>query len=175
MPVQLLSLTLIPIIISIFFFIVDKENDKKILLNSKKDYIVIKAPKAFPIVFVIAIPILAYFTILAYQQEETFSILFFGLLVLFCIVFLLYFLIWKIDFYKNKDYFIYHTIFRKAQKIYYSDCEKFTWNRQGDSFKIKTKSGKSFYVSMYANNYEDLRVKMLQSKVKEILKSKKRK
>lgn len=117
MPVQLLSLTLIPIIISIFFFIVDKENDKKILLNSKKDYIVIKAPKAFPIVFVIAIPILAYFTIMAYQQNDVFSILFFGLLVLFCIVFLLYFLIWKIDFYKNKDYFIYHTIFRKAQKI----------------------------------------------------------
>lgn len=48
MPVQLLSLTLIPIIISILFFTVDKENDKKILLNTKRDYIVIKAPKAFP-------------------------------------------------------------------------------------------------------------------------------
>lgn len=76
MPVQLLSLTLIPIIISILFFTVDKENDKKILLNTKRDYIVIKAPKAFPIVFVIAIPMLAYFTILAYQQEETFCLLF---------------------------------------------------------------------------------------------------
>ena len=174
MSVQLLSLTLIPIIISILFFTVDKENDKKILLNTKRDYIVIKAPKAFPILFVIAIPLCIYCTIMAYQQNDVFSILFFGLLVLFCIVFLLYFLIWKIDFYKSKDYFVYHTIFRKAQKIYYSDCEKFIWNRQGDSFKIKTKSGKSFYVSMYANNYEDLRVKMLQSKVKEIIKSKKK-
>lgn len=62
MLVQLLSLTLIPIIISILFFIVGKENDKKILLNAKRDYIVIKAPKAFPIVFVIAIPMLAYNT-----------------------------------------------------------------------------------------------------------------
>lgn len=174
MIVRLLALLLIPIITSLGSFLIDNENNKKIISNAQKEHVVIKAPKAFPFLFVIAIPLCIYCTIMAYQQNDVFSILFFGLLVLFCIVFLLYFLIWKIDFYKSKDYFVYHTIFRKAQKIYYSDCEKFIWSRQGDSFKIKTKSGKSFYVSMYANNYKDLRVKMLQSKVKEIIKSKKK-
>ena len=170
MIVRLLGLLLIPIIISLLFFLIDNENDKKIISNVQKEHIVIKAPKAFPFLFVIAIPLCIYCTIMAYQQNDVFSLLFFGLLVLFCMFFLLYFLIWKIDFYKDKDYFIYHTIFQKAQKIYYSDCERFVWNKREDSFKIKTKSGKSFYVSVYANNYEDLRVEMIQSKVREIKK-----
>ncbi len=168
MIVRLLGLLLITIIISLVFFLVDNENNKKIISNVPKEHVVIKAPKTFPFLFVIAIPLCIYCTIMAYQQNDVFSLLFFCLLVLFCIAFLLYFLIWKIDYYKNKDYFIYHTIFQKAQKIYYSECERFVWSKRGDSFKIKTKSGKSFYVSVYANNYEDLRVKMIQSKVREI-------
>ena len=73
-------------------------------------------------------------------------------------------LIWKIDVFKSKDYFLYRTIFFRNYTIYYSDC--ICYEFKGNGICLKT-SFKTFQIDGNATNFEFILAMLVKNKVKE--------
>lgn len=152
-----------------------ESNFRKEMRDIQKPHVVMKFPSAFIAVFVTGFFLFAAFSILAAKQSDLIGLLGMLMFALPSLLLSIYCLAFRIDFYRDKDYFMYKSLLKKKTKINYFDCEKLEWDKDKESFKIKTYDGKSFYVPDCVNCFEDLRVKMIQSKVKEVIPQKKRK
>ena len=90
-----------------------------------------------------------------------------GAIVCVCLTGLLCCLLWKIEFYDNRDYFVYNSFIGRKMKVNFNDCEKIVWSNNSGFFRIITVKGKKIHVSSMVSNYEMLRRKLLQNGAKE--------
>ena len=63
--------------------------------------------------------------------------------------------LWKIDIFKDKDYFIHTSFVNKKHTVKYSECKHFKYNDKIQTLIITTDSNR-IYVDEYCIHYEDL-------------------
>lgn len=74
-------------------------------------------------------------------------------------------LIFKMDVYKNKDYFVYRSVFVKTRKIYYCECISY----QCTQYDLIVKTGKKkITIDIHTVNVEFLMGMLGKNKVKQI-------
>ena len=163
-------LAVLPVLfVNILFSYRGKNSEKQILENLKKEHIVIKLPRSllwlgfFACVFFCGAIILMSFS----KDENKALWVYIGFALFFAIgVYLILFtLLWRIDIFKSKHYFIIRTALFRTHKIYYNDCVCYKSEKSG--IKLKTKD-KTFEVLGFANNFEFLLVMLDDHNVTEI-------
>lgn len=123
---RLLSSISIPIIITMMLLLIQKLNSKELQKNLTKEHIVIRLSKVYLWIGLLGIVVLSTFCLIMFffPNDTTtwwvWMIFIFFILLGFCLVCST--LIFKIDIYRNKDYFLYRNIFLKTRKIYYYEC-----------------------------------------------------
>ena len=123
---RLLSSISIPIIIMMLFFLIQELNSKELQKNLTEEHIVIRLSKVYLWIGILDIAVFSTFCfIMFFFPNDTttwwvWMIFIFFILLGFCLVCST--LIFKIDIYRNKDYFLYRNIFLKTRKIYYCEC-----------------------------------------------------
>lgn len=142
--------------VRLIFTVIDKEREKKegiedISKNPKAKHCVIRVPKTISALCFFSGLFFLFFTCLSFKQLSGVDDIWpsVGLsifsLIFFCID--VYSMLWKIEIFRDKDYFIFRR-FIKQHKIYYRDCESYKFNSpynrsfNEDSITIKTNTKK---------------------------------
>ncbi len=73
----------------------------------------------------------------------------FGVFILLGVTIIWVTLIWKIHIFRNKNYFIYRTVFGKTMKVQYNECKEYTLKE--NTLVLKTNK-KRLYIDMFAKN-----------------------
>lgn len=155
--VRLLVPAITIICIGLLSAVIGKNNDKELIENLTKDHIVLRLPKVYiwigsiGILFFLALIILS--SLFPNGTEGVFSYSVFIAFVILGIFIVLEALLWKVDVFRHKDYFVYRTMFFKTYTIEYKDCEYYIWEK--NTIKIKT-SNKTFRFDSKSSNIEFL-------------------
>lgn len=175
---RIIAYALIPIVLYVIFYFVDKQNDKKTIKNIEKEHIIIRTSNTFLWIGIIGTLIFSIFILFTIFPNNIFSpigknmwwvlliLCFFELLGIY-IVFNT--LVWKIEIFQTKDYFLYKPLF-KTYKIKYEDCLWFIIKDNG-VLVIKTNT-KTVNANTFFTNYEFLLTMLVKHGVKEIKKEK---
>ncbi len=171
---RFIAYALIPIVLYVIFYFVDKQNDKKAIINLEKEHIIIRTPNAFlwiGIIGTLIFSIFILFTIFPNNISSPIGKNIWWVLLIFCsfdllgIYIIFNTLVWKIEIFKTKDYFLYKPLF-KTYKIKYKDCLWFTIKDNG-VLVIKTNT-KNVNANTFFTNYEFLLAMLVKHGVKEI-------
>lgn len=156
---------------------INKDNGKEILNNLQKNDIKIHLPKMYVWVgYICMIVFTAFILIAKLTKNDTMTIgieLFFILLIFVGFIIVAHTKIWKIQIYRDKDYFLYKTLFRKTCEIKYADCISYKYVTNGVIIQTNTKV-KKIGIDQYATNFEFIICMLDKYNVKEIT-AKKRK
>ena len=171
-----IAFAIIPIVLYIIFYFIDKHNDKEIIKNLTENHVVIKTPTAFLWIGIfgslfcsICLLIMIFFP----NGTETWWVfIIFGSFDLLGLYIIFNTLIWKIEIFKDKEYFLYKPLF-KTYKINYNDCLYFTKKDNG-VLVIKTNT-KTVNANAFFTNNEFLPAMLIEHGVKEIKETKKKK
>jgi fatty acid desaturase len=146
---------LIVIIVSLITSFVARNKKKELLKNQDKDEFIVRLPKLYAWIGVIAtILFLTFFVAMLIFPNGTggfwVNVVFFGF-VLFCGVFASGAIAWKIKVNINNDFFIYRTFFWRTYQIRYLDINKV----RSTSYFLYLKFGnKRFFIDGTAYNFE---------------------
>lgn len=108
--------------------------------NIDKEHITLRMPKIYLYIFLVAITMTfsALVCMILYPNETVtlWVLIFFISAFVLEICFFFELLIWKIDIFKSKDYFVLRTLPFAKHSVNYNDCE---WYKEGDMyFQLKT-------------------------------------
>ena len=145
--IRVLSLGLIPIVLQLIFFSIYKINVKELIKNLSAEQVVLRLPKAYMWILIIGILFSGALFLMAVfsPDKKGMGWLYFGCLFvgIFCAFFALYTLTWKLECFRNEDFFIYRPLFGKGRKIFYHDVEFYRIETSGTGgIIIKTKTGR---------------------------------
>lgn len=122
----ILFISAVSIVSVLFESHISKTNREEMLKNLSEEHIVIRHPKAYILLGCVSIVFFGAIIITMYlfPNETTKPWVFaaFGVFLLMGNVLILDAVIFKIDIYRSKDYFLYRNIFFRTYKIYYRDC-----------------------------------------------------
>ena len=76
--------------------------------------------------------------------------------------------IWKIDVFRDKNYFLCRTLPYKHHKIRYGDCVGYRIRKIAKVIVLKTNNKKTFHVDVDAANFDALLDMLQKNNVKEI-------
>lgn len=162
--------SLIQIILFVMFYYIGKNNDKEILKNIDKEHVIIKYPKAYIWVGIADILFCSVFLFLMIfypnGTESWWVFVGFGFFDLLGLAIFLNAIMWKIDVFKSKDYFLYRPLF-KTYKIKYDDCLWYKYEYLNS--KIKTIK-QTIHIEMGITNLEYLLAMLDKHKIKELKK-----
>lgn len=122
---------------------INKDNGKEILNNLQKNDIKIHLPKIYVWIEYICILVFSVLLVLG-EFSEVFIIDVFDEIIIFLIISVCFIMamrmkVWKIQIYKDKDYFLYKTLFRKTCEIKYADCISYKYVTNGVIIQTNTK------------------------------------
>lgn len=167
---KVLTYSLIPIVIGIINYIVFKSNDKELLANHNKSYIIVHSPKIYKWIGILGSVFFLFLFILYINtpdDEQVLGMIVTSILFLLGISIIIIGLVWKIRIFKDQDYMIYTTFFSRTYKIPYSQIDYYKEGRNTLIFKFKKKK---FFVDTYSANYDDLLKMFRKYRVKEHIK-----
>ena len=166
--IRIIIAALISIAVSLLFLYIDKNNQKQIIKNIGKDHITVRLPNAYLWLGCLDVLLFAYFTLMMVlfpnDTAATWVFILFSFFITIGVFIIMAALIWKIDVFKSKDYFLYRTIFFRNYTIYYSDC--ICYEFKGKGICLKT-SFKTFQIDGNATNFEFILAMLVKNKVKE--------
>lgn len=161
---------IIPVLISICLaFIINSikhNNINSLIDNLTSEHIVVKLPSAYLWVGCIDVVVMLFFLICSFFSEYRglFVGIVFSLLAILGFVIIFATLVWKIDVFRNKDYFIYRSVFLKTHKIQYSDC---IWYKFGTHDFILKTSRTIIRIDSNSINFEFLLAMLEQHNIEE--------
>ena len=152
---RILSLALGPIVLQLIFCSVDKKNGMELIKNLRAEHVVLRYPKAFIWIGVAGVLGLGGLFVIAVFQDGTKNWEYVGCLIFIFIYtcYTWYTLMWKIECFRSKEFFIYRPFWGKGRKVFYRDVEYYRFETGG--IKIKTKTGK-LSVEQHVTNMEIL-------------------
>lgn len=152
--VRLIATILVNLVLFVLFFLIEKRNAKIQLENIEKEQIIVKLPRAYLWLGCVSAMVSVLFSFFVPSREGV-------EFLLKCVVVIGFFfmgillsagvLVWRIDVYTNKDFFLYRTVFGRKYKIFYSEC-KFN-GFDSSTLKLRAKN-KKFYIDIKAENFQ---------------------
>lgn len=162
--------SLIQIILFVTFYYIGKNNDKEILKNIEKEHVIIKYPKTYTWVGIADILFCSICLVLMVffpnGTESWWVFVIFGSFVLLGLAIFLNTLMWRIDIFKNEDYFLYRPLF-KTYKIKYDNCLWYKYEHLNS--KIKT-TKQTIHIEVGITNLEYLLAMLDEHEIKELTK-----
>ena len=162
----------IPIIISIalsvLFVFIQKSNTRESVANISHNHIIVTLPKIY--FWIGCIDILFFgicFFLSIYKPNGTATIwvwVMFGFFVLLGIVIIWATLMWKIDVFRNEEFFIYRTFWGHILKIRYDECKQYEIKE--NTMVLKT-ARKNLYIDMFSKNYDVFLSMLHQNNIKD--------
>lgn len=160
---------LIPLALGVLLSGIEKRNAKGLLHSLTKDHILIRLPRAYLWVGCLEASLFTGFLVwMACFPNGTGSswvFVLFSLGALSGIGIMVITMVWKIEIFRQEDYFLLRTVTLKTHKIPYCQCLSF--QLKTNSLTLKTSQG-TFSVDCYATNFEILIAMLTQHKVKRI-------
>ena len=170
--IYIIGFSCIPFILYFITLSINKRNKKQLINNLTKDHLIVKLPMAYFWVGSVDVLFMAIFLLASYyssQDTAGFSMhvayVLFTLLMIPGFILVVATKIWKIEIFRQEEFFIYKTIFCKKYKIWYKDCIGYKWSN--NMFKLKTVK-KNFYIDFRATNFEFFLAMIIQNKVKKL-------
>lgn len=175
--IRILGYALIPIAVSWVMSFAMKETEKEEIGNQKKERVIVHLPKAFCWVAIIE---MLFFTaviiLLRLFPHGTGSVKFTGgdspvVLLVFSLfvllgAYLLYIsVIWRVEVFKNEDFFILRDYWGRRHKIYYSDCTSYQYRYHNQEIIVRNHV-KNFTVGYFLVNNQALITALNQHHVK---------
>lgn len=165
--IRYIVLALIPIILNIILNRIENKNNKNIIKNRANEHITIQTPKAFlwigSIGSLFCSICLIYMIFFPNGTETWWVYIIFVSFDLLGIYIIFNTLVWKIEIFQTKDYFLYKPLF-KTYKIKYEDCLWFIIKDNG-VLVIKTNT-KTVNANTFFTNYEFLPAMLIKHGVK---------
>ena len=165
--IRVVITVLIVISLDLLLAIILRTKDDAKIKNSSEEHIVIRLPKAYLWIGLICFAFFAMFFTFAITsgQENSYwvcpSFALFALMGLFIAVETK---IWKIEIFRNYDFFIYRTAFLRTYKIFYSDCKGFKLN---DNYLTLKTHNKTFLIDRHSMDSEFFQEMLSRYKIKE--------
>jgi len=171
--VLLLTYSIIGLVVNTLYTNISKTNDNEVLLNLKNEHVTIHLPKLYKWVgLVCSIFSATLFLLMMLFPNDTAAIwvgIEFWIFILLGLYMFVTSFIWKINIFKEKDYFLYTNSFGIKYEIHYSDI---LFYKDGyNTLRIKTNK-KMFFIDNKATNFEFLLAMLKKHKVKEVLQKK---
>ena len=137
---------LLPIIISSVLFVVEhliyRENEKSIINNINRNHIIIRMPKMYMIIGIVDIIVFSLFISFSYcvfnESSSWITTITFLLFIMAGILIVFVTIRWRVDVYRDKDYFVVRNLIHKNE-YKYSDCIKI--NMKKNKMVIETIHG----------------------------------
>ena len=155
--IRVLIPAIIAVILGVLLLYNKKSSRKEAISNLSKNHVVLKLPTMYLWVGCIDVSVFTAFIFLMYYYPNDTAALWiyvvFGLFELLGIFLVVATLLWRIDVFRDKNFFVYRTSFGKKHTIKYDDCvsRKFKTN----AVVLKTYN-KTIYIDMNAKNFEFL-------------------
>ena len=150
---------------------ISRSNRKEMLKSESNEHIIIRHPQIYIWIACVCIALFGALLIWIYFfPNDTVTVWVFagfGVFVLMGNYLILVTLIFKIDIYKSKDYFLYRNILFRTYKIRYCDCV--SYERKYNDFVVKT-TGKTLRLDCDSTNIDYLISMLKQYEVKELAK-----
>lgn len=168
-----LAVAVIPAILGIITSAIYKHNSDEFMKNLKKEYIVIRLPKAYRWIGVTGTVVFSFaFVLMVLFPNDSASVwvgVGFSAFILTGLFIVTITFTWKIDIFCSQDYFIYRSMAGRTHRLEYKDIIQY--EDKGDVYVLETKN-KKFYVDAKAINVGFLISKLNTSRVKKIFKPK---
>lgn len=164
---------LISIVIGLLLWSIEGKNKRESIKNMKKEHVILRLPNIFLWAGGICSVFFTALLMLSYNAESAVI----WVKVTFCVFILLgIFLmlmtrIWKIEIFRQKDYFIYRSFFR-TREIRYRECQSYKLTA-GNLLVIQT-GRRKLYLDLRAVNFDVLLIMLEQYNVKNISKKTRR-
>ena len=160
-------------ILSILFVYIRKNNKSESTEELSDNHIVVTLPKMYLVIGCIDIlffGICIFLSILKPNGTATVWVwIEFGIFMLLGAVIVWVTVIWKIDIFRNENYFIYRTAFGNVLKIRYDECKQYELKE--NTMILKTVQ-KNLYMDMFAKNSDVFLSILRQNNVKRKKKNK---
>ncbi len=167
--VRIITPILIAIVVWFLFSRIDKRNGEELIKNLTSEHVVIHLPKAYLWVGFLVVAVFSTFGFIMFffpnGTEAWWVWILFSLFIIGGFYIILEALFFKIEIFKDEDYFVYRDFLVKTQKIYYCDCISYKCTE--NAFVIKTKR-KKISLDIHTVNIEFLKAMLSKKSVKEI-------
>lgn len=164
--IRIIIPALIPFVLGILLSNIEKNNGKELLNNLQKEHIVLHLPKAYIGIGALTFSFAAVCLIAMFLEQNSTATLWvlalFSLLALLGIVIIAVTIIWRIDVFRNEDYFLLRTLTVRCRKIKY--CECLSYKLTMNSLTIKTVK-RTIRIDSNAANLEVLAAMLTRYKV----------
>lgn len=168
--IGMLSPALIYIFLSFYVSWIQESNFKELIKNQGKTHIIVRMPKAYLLVGVLTILVFGFFLVMVcieYQNDKSllWVIVEFCLFILMGVVIVFGVFIWKIEIFKNEDFFLLRTFTLITHKIQYCECKSF---REGRNTLVLKTQKRTFRIDRDTTNFEFFVEMLNKHKVKRI-------
>lgn len=167
--IRILGFALIPIAVWWVMSLAMKETEKEEISNQGKERVIVHPPKAFCWVAIIDMLVFTAMMMIMILfpngTEAPFVFLAFSLFVLLGAYLLYISLIWRVEVFKNEDFFILRDYLGRRHKIYYSDCTSYQYRYHQQEIIVRNHV-KNFTVGYFLANSEVLIAALNQHHVK---------
>lgn len=137
---RILSPILIGAILFILFKLVIKHNNKEEQISKDKNRIVVHLPKAYLIIGIICmIGFMGFIILMIVFPNDTATWAVYAIWIFFIVICAFVIestIVWRIEVFTDKDYFVYRAIWGRKKTIKYKDCINYTTGR--GPFTLKT-------------------------------------
>lgn len=167
--VRLLTPALIAVVLGIISYCIEKKNDEEFVKNSNREHVIVRLPDFYLWLGCISNVFFILLVLLFQNGSEPLWVwIGYGLFLLLGFILIIERLFWKIDIFRNKDYFVYRTFFCRTHQIRYQDC--IGYKTTTNTLFLKTHK-KTFVIDNHAVNFEIFLDLLTRHKVREQRKS----
>lgn len=167
--ILLLTYSIIGLVVSTLYTSIYKTNVKEVLINLKNEHVTIHLPKLYKWVGLVGSIFFATFLLFPNDTAVLWVVIGFWIFILLGLYIFVSSLIWKINIFKERDYFLYTNSFGIKYEIHYSNI---LFYKDGyNTLRIKTNK-KMCFIDNKATNIEFLFAMLKKHKVKEVLQKK---
>lgn len=167
--ISILTPILISLAVGLLYSKMYERNCKSVIENLNNEHIVIKLPKIMFLVGCICSAVfstaIVLMTLFPNDTAAWWVYVIFISFVLLGIYLMTIGMVWKMEVFRNEDYFIYRSVFFKTYKINYADC--ISYKRTNNTVELIT-TNRTFHIDTIATNYEFFMAMLEKHKVKEI-------
>ena len=157
MPMTALTGIVSAVLLGIVFHIIDRSRDKEEEKDQKGEHTVVRFPKAYFWVGVVCTLVFTGFILLAsfYNSETsgTWVYIVFTAFAVLGVVLSVATSMWRIDLFKNEDYFLYKKAFGRTHNVLYKECLGYRFSTITRSVVVRTEN-KKIAVNVEQVNFE---------------------
>ena len=167
--IGILTPILISLAVGLLYSKIYERNCKSVIENLNNEHIIVKLPKAMFYVGCICSAVfstaIVLMTLFPNDTEAWWVYVIFISFVWLGVYLMAIAIIWKMEVFRNEDYFIYRSVFFRTYRINYADCISYKCTK--NTVELIT-TNRTFHIDTIATNYEFFMAMLKKYKVKEI-------